>query len=236
MKFSMVVFAVLFAAPCATLGQPDAPSASEPSSPTAITASGRSAPGLDNRAPRYRLRKGDSFEVQFAFSPEFNQTIAVQPDGYITLKSVGTIPAEGITVPDLTNNIEQAYSGILNKPVVTLDLKDFDKPYFVVAGQVGKPGKFDLRSDLTLTEGVAIAGGFTEASKHSQVVLFRPAANGMAEARLIDVKKMLRSRDLTEDIHLRTGDMIFVPQNRISKIQKYIPTSSLGLYGNPQFY
>jgi polysaccharide export outer membrane protein len=86
---------------------------------------------------------------------------------------------------------------------------------------------------LTVTEGVAIAGGFTEASKHSQVVLFHPGPNGRTEARVIDVKKMLHSRDLAEDIHMQPGDMIYVPQNRISKIQRYLPTSSLGMYGYP---
>lgn len=98
------------------------------------------------------------------------------------------------------------------------------------------PESIDLRSDLTLTEAVAVAGGFTESSKHSQVVLFRPSQNGTSEARIIDVKKMLKSHDLAEDIHLQPGDMIFVPQNRISKIARYLPTSSLGMYATPGVY
>ena len=200
------------------------------SSATVVTTA---KPGLSDHAPRYQLRKGDSFELQFAFSPEFNQTVTVQPDGYITLKSVGTISAEGLTIPELTQNINQAYSGILRDPVITINLEDFDKPYFVVAGQVGKPGKYDLRSDITITEAVAIAGGFTEASRHSQVILFRPGANGMTEARAVNVKKMLKAQNLMEDVHLRPGDLIFVPQNRISKIQRYLPTSNLGFYGYP---
>ena len=196
----------------------------------------RSVPALAERAPRYRLRKSDSFDLEFTLSPEFNQTVTVQPDGYITLKAAGTIFVEGLTVPELTKEIRQAYAGILHDPLLTIALKDFDKPYFIASGQISKPGKYDLRSDLTVTEAVAVAGGFTEASKHSQVVLFRPTGNGMTEAKLVDVKKMLSSRNLAEDIHLQPGDMIFVPQNRISKISRYLPTSSLGLYGNPQLY
>jgi polysaccharide export outer membrane protein len=194
------------------------------------------APRLESRGPRYRLRKSDVIELVFALSPEFNQTTSIQPDGYITLKAVGTITAEGLTIPELTQQIQHAYSGILCDPIITIELKDFDKPYFIATGQVGKPGKYDLRSDLTVTEGVTIAGGLTEASKHSQVVLFRPVDNGLLEVHLIDIKKMLRSRDLTEDIHLRPGDMVYVPQNRISKISRYLPTSSLGLNGNPRLY
>lgn len=193
-------------------------------------------PTLQQRAPRYQLRRGDSFEIEFAFSPEFNQTMTIEPDGYITLKSAGTILAEGLTVPKLTESIQQKYAGILHDPVVTIDLKDFEKPYFIAAGQVGKPGKYELRSDLTLTEGIAIAGGFTEASKHSQVVLYRPGPNGLTEARLVDAKRMLRSHNLAEDIHLQPGDMIYVPQNGISKISRYLPTSSVSMYGNPAVF
>lgn len=190
-------------------------------------------PALQTRTPRYQLRKSDSFDVVFALSPEFNQTVSVQPDGFITLKAAGTIVAEGLMLPELTEKIRQAYAGILHDPIITIELKDFDKPYFVASGQVGKPGKYDLRSDLTVSQAVAVAGGFTEASKHSEVVLFRPVENGMTEARVINVKKMLKSHDLAEDVHLQPGDMIFVPQNRISKISRYLPTTNLGMYGYP---
>ena len=230
MKLKTTIYALVLGAMSAALyGQ----SASPASVATSAAAASTTRPGLQERTPRYQLRKSDSFEVDFALSPELNQTITVQPDGYITLKSAGTIVAEGLTIPELTDKIRQAYSGILHDPIITIELKDFDKPYFVAAGQVGKPGKYDLRSDLTVTEAVAVAGGFTEASKHSQVVLFRPARNGMTEARIIDVKKMLKSHDLAEDIHLQPGDMIFVPQNRMSKIARFLPTTNLGMYGYP---
>lgn len=194
-------------------------------------------PTVQHRNPRYQLRKGDSFELQFAFSPEFNQVVAVQPDGYITLKNVGTMFVEGQTIPELTDTIKTAYVGILHDPVITIALNDFEKPYFIAAGQVGKPGKYELRSDLTLTEGIAIAGGLTDASKHSQVVLFRPVpTKGMYEARLINVKKLLKNHDLNEDVQLQPGDMVYVPQNTISKIRRYLPTSSMGLYANPMLY
>ena len=53
-----------------------------------------------------------------------------------------------------------------------------------------------------MNEAVAIAGGFTQQAKHSQVVLFRRVSLDVAEAHLIDVKKMLNSRTLVEDWHL----------------------------------
>jgi polysaccharide biosynthesis/export protein len=196
-------------------------------------ASAAAPAGFQNRDPRYHLRKGDSADLEFSFSPEFNQSIAVQPDGYVTLKEVGSLHVEGQTVPDLAATVQHAYAQILHDPVVTIKLKNFEMPYFIASGELGKPGKYDLRSDLTVTQAVAIAGGFNEKSKHSQVVLFRPLAGGGFQAKVIDVKKLLATRNLSEDLTLQPGDTLYVPQNRISKLRPYLPVPNVGAYYNP---
>ena len=192
--------------------------------------------GLHERNWRYRINPSDTLELNFLLTPEFNQTVTVQPDGYITLRDVGDLLAAGKTLPELTQSIQAAYSKILHDPVISVDPKDFEKPYFVVGGQVGKPGKFDWRGDITLTQAIAIAGGFTDASKHSQVLLFRRVSDQWTEARLINVKKMLNSRDLQEDPELQPGDMLFVPKNSLSKIKPFLPTTTAGIYANPPIF
>jgi len=203
--------------------------------PTNTAQSGQHDPNtsLHERYPRYKLRKGDSFDFDLEFSPEFNQAVVVQPDGYITLKGVGSVHVEGETIPELTETIKSAYGKTLHDPVIAISLKDFEKPYFIATGQVEKPGKYDLRSDLTVTEAVAIAGGFTEKSKHSQVVLFRPSPSGGYEAKLINIKKLLNSRNLSEDLEVQPGDLVYVPQNAISKIRPYLPSSSMSGFLGP---
>ncbi len=208
--------------------------AASASAPVANDASpNKSSVGLHERYARYRLRKADTFDVDMAFSPEFNQTVAVQPDGFATLKGIGSVHVEGLTVPELIDTLKLAYAGILHDPAISISLKDFEKPYFIASGEVGRPGKYDLRSDLTVTEAVAIAGGFSEKAKHSQVVLFRPLPVGGYEAKLLNAKKLLASRNLSEDLQLQPGDMIYVPQNRLSKIKPFLPTSSMGAFLSP---
>lgn len=197
-------------------------------------ADGTGDPALGGeRHPLYRLAKSDAVDVSFTFSPEFNQSLTVQPDGFVALKGAGTLLAEGLTVPQLQQAITQAYSGFLHEPEITVTLKEFEKPYFLASGEVSRPGKYELRGDLTVNEAVAIAGGFTQQARHSQVVLFRRVSSDVAEAHLIDVKRMLNSRNLREDWHLQAGDFVYVPQSRISKIRKYVPTSSMNWYLNP---
>jgi polysaccharide export outer membrane protein len=232
MKYSIIALAALIitiASPAA--GQGTAIAATPGTGTSSIaSASSDAALGLHERNPRYRLRKGDTFDLDFELSPECNQTVAVQPDGYITLKGTGSIFVEGQTVPELTETVKAAYAKTLHDPVIAIALKDFEKPYFIASGQVAKPGKYDLRSDLTLTEAVAIAGGFNDKSKHSQVVLFHPGQGGGYEAKLINVKKLLASRNLSEDPQLQPGDMLYVPQNAFSKIRPFLPTSSMSAY------
>jgi polysaccharide export outer membrane protein len=199
---------------------------------TTVNGQRTSQPVLQHRDPRYVLCTGDTFELTFPFTPDFNQTVTIHPDGFITLSGLGDLHVAGKTVPAVRELLKTAYARLLHDPVVNVVLKDFEKPYFIAGGEIGHPGKYDLRGDTTLTQAIAIAGGFNESSKHSQVLLFRRISNDWVEVKVLDVKKMFRAANLTEDLHLQPGDMFFVPQNRISKIRKWIPYTSVsaGVY------
>lgn len=190
-------------------------------------------PVLQHRNRRYQLHSADVLTLEFPFTPEFNQTVTVQPDGYVTLRGVENMHVEGESLPEVTEAVRTAYSKILHDPVINVELKDFEKPFFIVGGEVGHPGKFELREDTTATEAVAIAGGFRDSAKHSQVLLFHRVQGGWAQVRKLNMKKMLKEGDLDEDAYLEPGDFLYVPKNVMSKIERFIPTSSMGLYANP---
>lgn len=197
------------------------------------------ADGLGNpllggqRHPLYRLRASDVVEISFTVAPEFNQSLTVQPDGYVLLKDAGMVRAEGMNLNEFRGAVEKAYQGYLHDPEVAVVLKDFEKPYYVVGGQVGRPGKYELRSEVTVSEAVQIAGGLTSQAKHSEVILFRRVNDELVETRVLNLKQMMKERRLKEDARLEPGDMIFVPQNTISKIDRFITRSSASLYMDP---
>jgi len=227
---ALVLLLLLLPGVCVSYGQ-------TAESSTAGTADGKSVsitkPALTGeRHPLYRLRNSDVLEIRFTFAPEYDQSATIGPDGFITLRSVGNLQAETLTIPELTAAIARTYS-FMRDPEVSVTLKDFERPFFLAGGQVGHPGKYDLRSSTTVTEAIAIAGGFTEQSKHSQVVLFRRSHEGFVQSYVLNVKAMLSSHDLAEDLELKPGDMLFVPQNRISKIRKYLPVASLSTFFTP---
>lgn len=189
-----------------------------------------SSQGLQRRGARYIIGNGDVMDLQFEFTPDFNQTVTVQPDGFVTLKEIGDLHVEGETLPQITQSLQKAYSKILAKPVLTVYLKDFEHPYFLALGQFARPGKYDLRGETTVSAAVAMAGGFTHDAKHSQVLLFRRVNDNWSSVTKLNLKHMLKSRDLSEDLVLHPGDMIYIPQNTISKIRGYVPTPTMGTY------
>jgi len=207
-----------------------------------ITATSLAVRAQDLRPPRlttvtedrYRLQPGDVLEVQYRYSPEFNQTVTVQPDGYVTLEIGGDLKVAGFTIEETRQAILRQASKRLQDPVATIVLKEFQKPYFVVAGEVATPGKIEMRERVTAIQAIMLAGGMKETAKSSQVVVFRKINSDMAEVKLLNLKSVRRTSDLENDLTLQAGDMVFVPRDRISKIERFMKLASVAAFIAPR--
>ena len=117
---------------------------------------------------------------------------------------------------------------------LTVALKDFEKPFFVVGGEVASPGKFEMRGPVTALQAIAMAGGFKTASaKHSQVILFRRVGPDLAKTEILDFKAAMSPSRPEPLPDLHPGDTLIVPQNRISKIERYVKLANVGMYWSP---
>ena len=179
-------------------------------------------PAPAERNPRYQICRDDVLLLSFPLSPELNQKVIVQPDGFVSLQSVGSLYVAGLTLPGVAEAVKKAYAKTLHDPIVDVDLADFQKPFFTVLGQVGRPGQYDLRYDITVTQAVAVAGGFTPKAK-TQVFLYRAISANWAEVRELKLRDILQGKNISEDLHLRPGDMLYVPEKFITKFQQYVP-------------
>ena len=212
--------------------QPASTTAPNPSAQA--SAADGSIPKLRTR-PRYRVQADDVLELSFRFTPEFDQEVTVQPDGYVQLKGIqNDVRIQGLTVPETIERLKKAYSGVLNDPVISVVLRDFEKPYFVAGGQVGRPGKYDLRGQTSATQAIQIAGGFVDFAKSKQVLLFRRYTDDTVEVKVLNLKEVLKKKkDPREDLMLEPGDMLYVPKSALGAIDRFLPRSSLGTYFTP---
>ena len=182
---------------------------------------------LLNNGP-YRLCASDSIAVTFGWTPEFNQTVSVQPDGYVSLQGAAPVFLEGLTTQEAVDAVRSAYSAILREPLVTITLKDFNRPFFIVNGEVKKPEKYELRGYTAATEAVAMAGGFNAYAGQTRILLFRRENDDWYGAKTINLKQVLEGRRTEEDAEVRAGDMILVPKSFGSKVRRFSPFGKAG--------
>jgi len=186
-----------------------------------------------HRRQRYVLHAGDVVTLNYRYTPEFNQTVTVQPDGYVTLQIVGDIKVAGLTLDEVHDQIVNKASSRLNKPELDIELKDFQHPYVVVAGEVATPGKIELRENTTALQAVMLAGGFKDSARDTKVILFRRINGDMAEVRRLDLHNVRKTSDLERDTELQPGDMLLVTRNKMEHLARFMKASNLGVYFNP---
>src|SRR6266446_6002369 len=216
-NFHLVAIAFLLVASCtAALAQAQAPSLTMPTE------------------ERYTLHPGDVLDIQFRYTPEFNQTVTVQPDGYISLQVGGDVKVGERTLQQLRNTILARAATRLKDPIASVFLKEFQRPYFVVAGEVAQPGKIEMRERVTAIQAIMLAGGMKEAAKSSQVIVFRKINSDVAEVKVLNLKSIKRTGDLENDLTLQPGDMVFVPRDRISKIERFMKLASVAAFMAPR--
>jgi polysaccharide export outer membrane protein len=204
--------------------------------PVSLAAQVKTPPRLSTvTEERYRLQPGDVLEVQFRYSPEFNQTLTVQPDGYITLEIAGDLKVAGFTIDQTREAILRQARTRLQDPVATVLLKEFQKPYFVVSGEVSQPGKIEMRERVTALQAIMLAGGMKETAKSSQVVVFRKINSDTAEVKLLNLKSIKKTSDLENDLTLQAGDMVYVPRDKISKVERFMKIASIAAFMAPRW-
>jgi polysaccharide export outer membrane protein len=190
------------------------------------------ASGLRQRA-RYALRAGDTVTLDYRYTPEYNQTVVVQPDGFVNLNIVGEAHIAGMTLEQFHTLALDRASTRLNKPEINVTLKEFEKPFFVVSGEVDKPGRFDFYEKTTALQAVMIAGGFKGSAQQSDVYIFRRVNGDLAEVHKVNLHNMKKTGDLERDLVLEPGDMVLVPASKLEHFSRFIKATNLSLYFNP---
>lgn len=185
----------------------------------------------------YLLQPGDSIEVFYRLTPEYNQVASILPDGYIDLRLLGAIHVGGLNVAEAHEAIMAEANKRLKNPEISVSVVDFVPAHFMVIGEVAKPGRFELRGPTTAVDALAIAGGFTTNSSRTKVIFVRPIepGSGYGHAILLNFKDLNRldpSATTTLPV-LRNGDLLIVTTSKMAKVENLIRSINFGLYYNP---
>lgn len=161
-------------------------------------------PEEEARGP-FRLGREDVVEVSVYRDPELSRTVPVRPDGKISLPIIGEVEAAGRTPDEIREEIVSRLKGYVKDPaVVAVIVHEVHSPRFFVVGEVGRPGAYPLRGEVTLLQGLALAGGLGDFSARRDVTVVR--AGG--ERFRVLLKDLWKGK---AEVSLRAGDTLVVP-------------------------
>jgi protein involved in polysaccharide export with SLBB domain len=112
-------------------------------------------------AAGYRLGPRDQLQVTIFRQPDMSGQFTIDGEGFLALPLVGEFKAGGLTTRELENQIEDRLKQdqFLVNPQVSIQLQTYRS--FYVLGEVSNPGSYEFRDGMTVTNGVALAGGYT---------------------------------------------------------------------------
>lgn len=158
------------------------------------------------------IRPGDQIQLTVWGYPEFNTTTTVKGYGTITVPLIGDVIAAGLTVRQLSAQLEQRLSEYV-KGKVKLTISHIGMNQQVsVMGAVNKQGNYAALSELSLVQVLADAGGTTTGANLKDVKIYRRGLHAdVVDVNLIDY---LQNGNVQYVPMVGPGDVVFVPQQK----------------------
>ena len=156
----------------------------------------------------YLIGASDQLEISVWGEQNLSRQVTVRIDGYISLPLVGDIEAAGKTPPQLKAELESKLSKYIKDPHCAVIILEPRSKRYYIQGQVTHPGQYTLDQDLSLSQVIPIAGGFTQWADQGGIVILRTVGDKKERIK-IDYKKILKGS--TEDVPIKPGDTIIVP-------------------------
>jgi polysaccharide export outer membrane protein len=171
----------------------------------------------------YTLGGGDRIRVNVFEVPEYTGEYQIPPGGAINLPLIGSVPVQGLTTEQAADEIGKRYSRYLKRPLISVNLLSPRPINVVVAGEVSRPGAYSLGLQggagndpgvqyPTVLAAITTAQGTLSNADITQVQLRRKLGRtGREQIVTINLKELIRTGRISQDITLRDGDTIVVP-------------------------
>lgn len=188
------------------------------------------AAGAYEGATDYRLGAQDLIEVSVFGVADLSRTVRVNSNGQISLPLVGGVMAGGRTIPELEDDLAKRYAdGYLQRPQVTIFVKEFASQRITLEGAVNAPGIYPITGRTTLLQAIAVAEGLDPLADLEGIVLFRNI-DGKRMAAAYDMRELRAGT--VEDPQLYGDDMIVVEQSGSkTALRRFIETvPAIGLF------
>lgn len=168
-------------------------------------------------AEEYYMRPGDELNIvvtqqQDLGNSSSNQSpFIVRPDGNVSFPLVGEIHAEGMTVSQFTDVLQQGLARYIVDPDVSVNISKLGRVRVYVFGEVRKPGAVELDKGHTVIDAIGAAQGFTRDTAKKKIFLIHQ--DQPKSLIPINLNNMLKTGDMSQNVTLREGDILYLTKN-----------------------
>jgi polysaccharide export outer membrane protein len=157
------------------------------------------------------LSAGDVFEMRIVREEGLPTVFTVAPDGTVDLPYLGRTHVSGLEPQELSDTVRKGLldAEILAKPIVSVNVKEYNSKRVEVLGEVSRPGSIPLQPGMTLLRAISLSGGFNAMAAKGHVMI-RRTLKGKTRTAVVSVEDIIQGR--AEDPLLQAGDSINVEQ------------------------
>lgn len=162
-------------------------------------------------------------DKRFGFGGQ-SRTARVTPEGTIALPAIGSVPVQGLTLGELKTELDERFAQEVHGLEVTPVLLARAPRYVYVVGMVKTPGRYELVGPTTLTQSIALAGGWNVGANLRQVVIFRRGDDWRLLATLLDIRGALYGKYPcpADELWINDSDIVVVPKAPVRVMDDYI--------------
>jgi polysaccharide export outer membrane protein len=163
----------------------------------------------------YIIGPGDTLQVFVWRNPELSVSIPVRPDGKISTPLVEDMVAVGKTSPQLARDMEKVLGEYVRSPKVNIIVTTAASAFSLirVVGQVVRPEELPYREGMTVLDAVLAVGGLGQFAAGNRAQITR-VVNGKQTSIKVKLDALINGGDTSQNIPLKPGDILFVPQSR----------------------
>lgn len=158
--------------------------------------------------PEYPLGPGDKLQLKVYSVENMDQTVVVDPAGYLTFPVLDKVSVKGLTVNQLQQRLEELLTKFVKEPQISVQLLEYGSRYVNVLGEVGNPGRIPLKGAYRLLDAVSQAGGFTE--KSGDVEIQRRDKGGTLQSKVISRDELLAGSNEKFNLYMKDQDVVNV--------------------------
>jgi len=184
----------------------------------AAVASAQQANAVPENNGAYILQPRDVLEIRVYNLPELSVSIAIRPDGKVSVPLLNELDAAGRTPAQLAQALTEGYAKEFRNPRVTVIVRSFSNQNVYVGGEVDKPQMIPLTGQVTVLQAILQAGGMKATAKEKGVILLRNE-NGKPQVRQLSINELLKGQP---DIVLQPFDVVYVPKSKVAQVDKWV--------------